>query len=87
MPASYSIVIKRSAEKDLNKLGRRDWVNATEIILSLTGNPRPKGCVKLKSKEGWRVRFGNYRVIYEINDADKEITIIGVKHRREVYRR
>jgi mRNA interferase RelE/StbE len=87
LPLSYSITIKRSAEKDLNKLPKNDRDKAVKIILGLAENPRPKGCAKLKFKEGWRVRFGDYRIIFEINDSDRKITVIGVKHRRETYRR
>jgi mRNA interferase RelE/StbE len=87
LPLSYSITIKKSAEKDLNKLPKKDRDKAVRIILGLAKKPRPKGCAKLKFKECWRVRFGDYRIIFEINDSARKIAVIGVKHRRDVYRR
>jgi len=55
-------------------------------ILSLPGDPRPPGCRKLKGHEGWRIRIGDYRVIYEIDDSQKTITVLVIGHRREIYR-
>jgi mRNA interferase RelE/StbE len=54
--------------------------------MALRSNPRPPGCVKLKGRDGWRIRAGEYRVIYEISDADRTVVIHYVAHRKEVYR-
>ena len=82
----FRILITRGAEKDLGKLPKRDKVKAIDAIRALSKQPRHSGAVKLKYKEGWRIRIGDYRIIYQINNTEKEIIIIGVKHRREVYR-
>jgi len=55
-------------------------------MLSLADNPRPQGVVKLSGREGWRIRVGDYRVIYTIDDAHKEVVIYAIGHRREIYR-
>jgi mRNA interferase RelE/StbE len=54
-------------------------------LLELEGNPRPAGCKKLKGCDAWRIRIGDYRAIYEINDGQLTVTIITIGHRREVY--
>jgi mRNA interferase RelE/StbE len=56
-------------------------------ILSLGANPRPPGCKKLKGEEKtWRVRVGNYRILFQIDDAARTVVIVGVGHRKDVYR-
>jgi mRNA interferase RelE/StbE len=54
--------------------------------MGLRENPRPANCRKLTGRDGWRIRIGDYRVIYEINDAAPSLTVFHVGHRREVYR-
>ncbi len=54
-------------------------------IRALVENPRPPGCLKLTNREGWRIRVSNYRVIYEIDDEQKIITVLQIAHRRDVY--
>lgn len=83
----YRIVVSHSAEKEMDRLpvsvNRRMGV----VINSLSNNPRPRGSKKLKgTKENiWRVRVGDYRVIYGINDEIKIIDIRKVGHRRDIY--
>ena len=55
-------------------------------MLALAENPRPSGVVKLSGREGWRIRIGDYRVIFMIDDAKKEVVIYAIGHRREIYR-
>jgi len=81
----YQISILRRAQKELADLPKTDYVRVRDAILKLTENARPIGCKKLIGREGWRIKIGNYRVIYEINDAQKEITILNFGHRRDVY--
>jgi mRNA interferase RelE/StbE len=57
-----------------------------ESIRALAENPRPAGCRKLAGREGWRIRAGNYRVVYQIEGDRKAVTILHVGHRRDVYR-
>ena len=63
---NYRIFILRRAQKELSKVPDEDYHRIKESILKLSDNPRPKGCSKLIGREGWRIRVGNYRVIYEI---------------------
>ncbi|MBC8204320.1 type II toxin-antitoxin system RelE/ParE family toxin [bacterium] len=82
----YDIYIEHSAEKDLIRLSKTVYYRIIKKINSLTDNPRPKGCGKITgSKNDWRIRIGNYRVIYEINDKEESLNIMRVKHRKEAY--
>ena len=55
-------------------------------ILALAETPRPPGCTKLTNQEAWRIRVGDYRIVYEIRDTALVVTVIEIGHRREVYR-
>ena len=82
---AYEILIKASAEKEIRRLPRnvRERVNST--ILALREEPRPPGVRKLRGEEGWRIRVGDYRVVYRIDDGLREVTLYRVRHRRDVY--
>jgi mRNA interferase RelE/StbE len=83
----YRILLERSAERDLGRLSSEVHDRVIVAIQSLATNPRPPGCRKLVgSKSDWRIRVGNYRVIYEIADAIHVVRVNRVRHRREVYR-
>lgn len=84
--AVYEIRIKRDAEKDLLSLPKADLKRITKKIRLLSDTPRPNGCEKLKGEEGYRIRQGDYRIVYLVNDSEQLVTIIKVGHRREVYR-
>ena len=82
----YSLEIKRSAQKELDALDDAEFTRIDRKILALAGNPRPAGCKKLKGyKDQWRVRVGDWRVLYITDDAAKQVTITRVAHRREAY--
>jgi mRNA interferase RelE/StbE len=82
----YKVTITRPAEKDLRSLDRQTKNRIVTEILSLVNDPRPHGCRKVVSEERlWRVRVGDWRIGYEIDDSSKEITIIRIGHRREFY--
>ncbi len=82
----YSIVITSSAEKDLRRLDRSVKNRVTVAILALADDPRPVGCIKIKSEEGvWRIRVGEYRVAYTVDDQAKIVTIIRVGPRGDFY--
>ncbi len=83
---SYDILIRRRAQKELAQLSRDDFERAKESIGNLSGNPRPPGCKKLTGRDGWRIRAGDYRVIYEIDDAGQTVTVLHVGHRRDIYK-
>ena len=83
----YEVLIERSAERDLKSLPAALFTRIVPRIKALADTPRPTGCHKLAgSRNDWRIRVGDYRVIYEIEDARKQVKIFRVRHRREVYR-
>jgi mRNA interferase RelE/StbE len=83
----YKIVFTSSAEKELVKLPQKDGDIIFEKIEKLAINPRPVGVKKLENKIGlWRVRIGNYRVVYSISDKQLLIEIIRIAHRKDIYR-
>ena len=84
--ASYNLRIKRDAEKEIRRLPKSDIKRIVTKILQLAEDPRPQGCEKLKGEEGYRIRQGDYRIVYLINDADRLVQGITVGHRRDVYR-
>jgi len=82
----YSLEIKRSAQKELDALDETLFTRIDRKIVALADSPRPAGCKKLKGyKDQWRLRVGNWRVLYIIDDAAKLVTITRIAHRREVY--
>lgn len=82
----YRLQIKHSAEADLRRLAEPVFARVNERILALREHPRPAGVRKLQGQqEGWRIRVGDYRIIYQIDDATRLITIVRVRHRRDVY--
>jgi mRNA interferase RelE/StbE len=84
--AVYSIFFKESVRKDLDSIPGNDLRRIMERIGSLVDNPRPTGCEKLSGQEKYRIRQGNYRIIYSIQDAELIVWVVKVGHRREVYR-
>ncbi len=82
----YAVYLKRSAEKDLEGLPREVHRKIIKRLLSLIVNPRPPGAKKLWGGERYRIRAGNYRILYIIDDALQKIEVSAVGHRREVYR-
>ncbi len=83
---SYSIRILRRAQKALARLPKRDYERVRDAILALAENPRPPGARKLRDRQGWRIRVGVYRVIYEIDDANRIVTVLDIGHRGDIYR-
>ncbi len=84
--AKFELVFKESVSKDLKEIPKQDVYRILEKIDALRDEPRPQGSVKLSGKEYYRVRQGNYRIIYEIQDSQLVVIVIKVRHRREVYR-
>ena len=85
--AGYKIKIKQSAKKELLKLPKRELQKVTNKILSLSENPRPSGVEKLSGDDKYRIRQGNYRIIYSIHDEQLIITVVKIGHRRDIYRK
>ena len=83
----YRVFLARSAEKDLGHLSPAIHDRVIAAIQRLARNPRPPGCRKLVGADNdWRIRVGDYRVVYEIADTLRVVRINRVRHRREVYR-
>ncbi|MCX5777732.1 MAG: type II toxin-antitoxin system RelE/ParE family toxin [Elusimicrobia bacterium] len=83
--AKYSIVIKKSAAKELAKIPRHDLRRILSKIQDLFTTPRPPGAQKFAHFELYRIRQGNYRIVYTINNTTIEIHIIKIGHRRDIY--
>jgi len=86
--SDYSIEVKPSARKELEALPDNMLARVLQKMEALRAAPRPAGCKKLKGyKDQWRVRVGDWRVVYIIDDPAKLISITRIAHRREVYER
>ena len=83
---SYRLLILRRAQRELSALAPQLYERIKEAIRELEAAPRPPGCIRLTGRDGWRIRVGAYRVIYEIDDAATTVTVLHVGHRRDVYR-
>jgi len=82
----YEVLILRAAEKEMDKLPTALHHRLSQTLLSLGENPRPRGSRKLTGREEYRLRVGNYRILYAIDDTNLVVTVFAVGHRREVYR-
>ncbi len=83
---SYTLLIVRRAQKELALLPVEAYTQVRQAIFELAEIPRPQGCIKLTNREGWRIRVGSYRVLYDIDDRQQVVTVFHVGHRRNVYR-
>ncbi|MGH7381123.1 MAG: type II toxin-antitoxin system RelE family toxin [Candidatus Methylomirabilales bacterium] len=83
---SYTVRLKPRTERELDRLpiavARRIW----ERLLALERDPRPRGAAKLEGVEGYRIRIGDYRVVYLVDDDQRVVDVARIAHRREVYR-
>jgi len=84
--APYEIVFKKSVSKDLKKIPKKDVLKVLKVIRSLAENPRPSGVKKLSGQEKYRLRQGDDRILYAIEDDKLVITVVKVGNRRDVYR-
>jgi mRNA interferase RelE/StbE len=84
--AKYKVLIKESAVKELEKIPTKNLEQIIKRIESLSDNPRPKGSQKLSAQERYRIRQGDYRIIYSILDDQVAVHVYKIGHRREVYR-
>jgi len=83
----YRVIVLRSAEKDLKRLSSEIRARVANALRSLAENPRPPGSRKLAGTDGdWRIRVGDYRIVYEIADEIRIVRINRVRHRSDVYR-
>ena len=83
---NYTVSILRRAQRRLAQLPSGDYERVRNAIRNLAQDPRPRGCLRVTGREGWRIRVGAYRVIYDIDDKQSTIVVLDVGHRRDVYR-
>lgn len=83
--AVYKLFIEKAVFKQLINIPEKYYQKIMASIATLANNPRPPGCKKLKGRPGYRIREGNYRVIYEINDKILTVTVIEAGDRKEIY--
>lgn len=83
---TYALFIERRAQRSLSKLAAKDRDRIAAAIRDLADEPRPPGAKKLSGRNGWRIRVGDYRVIFEISDERLSILVVDIGHRREIYR-
>lgn len=86
MTPDYTVNIPRRIQKRINQLPATVQNRMINALLTLGSEPRPVGSRNLKGREGYRLRVGNYRAIYRIDDASQEVTVLRVGHRKDVYR-
>jgi len=84
--ASYKVLIRKSAAGELGRIPKKDLGRMVEKIRSLSDQPRPHGIEKLSGQERYRIRQGDYRIIYAIDDAGLMVEIYKIGHRSEIYR-
>ena len=82
----YRVELIPSAQKDLDNLAKRFFEQIKDRINSLASNSRPPNCLKLTGEEGYRIRSGDFRILYRIDDKNKIVYIYRIKHRKESYR-
>lgn len=82
----YSLEVKRSAARELGLLPASDCRRIVARIQALANDPRPHGSEKLSRGDKYRLRQGHFRVLYQIDDAARQVTIVKIAHRREAYR-
>ncbi len=84
---SYQVVLTAAAEKAVAKFPKSTRVRIAERLTALGNNPRPPGSIKLTGEEAYRIRVGDYRIIYSIYDDRLLVLVIDIGHRGDVYRR
>lgn len=84
--AEYEIFFKDSVWKELKKIPKNDLKKIISRVEQLGNDPRPMGCEKLTDHELYRIRQGNYRIVYSIQDNELTVWVIKVGHRKDVYR-
>ena len=84
--AAYKLFFKKSVQKDLDRIPKKDLKRILSRIESLSVDPRPKGCEKLTGQERYRLRQGRYRIVYSIQDDELTVWVVKVGHRKHIYR-
>ena len=84
--AGYKVFFRKSVHKDLSASPKKDLKKILSRIQSLEDDPRPPGCEKMTGQERYRLRQGQYRILYSIQDEELSIWIVKVGHRKDIYR-
>jgi mRNA interferase RelE/StbE len=84
--AAYKLFFKKSVQKDFDSIPKKDLKRILSRIESLLEDPRPKGCEKLTGQERYRLRQGQYRIVYSIQDDELTVWVVKVGHRKDIYR-
>jgi len=83
----YEVFLEKRAEREIKKLPAELFYRFIPKLKSLSENPKPPGCRKITgTKNDWRIRIGDYRIIYEIDEHEKAVKVMRIRHRRYVYR-
>jgi mRNA interferase RelE/StbE len=82
----YRVELRQRVQRQLDAFPERDSQAVLKAIENLEENPRPSGVEKIRGTELWRIRKGDYRVIYHIDDGERVVTIVRIGHRRDIYR-
>ena len=82
---TYKVLLKKSAAKELEKVPEKDRKKIIKNIRDLSLDPRPQGVKKLSGQEKYRIRQGNYRILYQIVDEELIIYVVGVGHRKDIF--
>lgn len=82
----YSVIVQRRAQKQIARLPTNIQDRIEKSLQALSNEPRPPGSRKLQGREGWRIRVGDYRAVYEIDDTAREVLIVDIGHRKDIYR-
>lgn len=83
----YKVVFEKKVLRDIKGRPKDVLERLKEITYTLENNPKPRGCIKLTGRDGFRIRVGNYRLLYLVDNKKRIVTITRIKHRREVYRK
>lgn len=84
---SYQVLIYPSAQKSLDAVSMPARQAVLDAMIELGNDPRPPGCIKLTDREAWRIRVRSYRIVYEVDDTQKIVTVTNIGHRRDIYRK
>ena len=82
----YSVLLLPRCQGELASVPPKDYERLRAAIAALADNPRPANCLKLTGRDAQRIRVGDYRVVYEIDDVERSVLVLNVGHRREIYR-
>ncbi|HYK77109.1 MAG TPA: type II toxin-antitoxin system RelE/ParE family toxin [Daejeonella sp.] len=83
---AYRVTLKKRVIKALQSINEPYYSTIKEAIYSLADNPRPPGCIKLKGRDGYRIRVADYRIIYDVFDEIVLVEVIALGHRKSVYK-